>query len=160
VRYLRRLQEIAVQTGTPAPATLDRKARSSWPSSIVAKAAEEQGPQIAEWILYRMRETVFVDGRPADTEERALAAANQVPGVDPYRLAGAARDASTLDAVRRDYAETRAPIPEAFTTDAIKELDDGGHRYGLPTLLFELGSTRKVVEGCLGLPDYLGAAGM
>jgi hypothetical protein len=87
-----------------------------------------------------------------------------VPGLDPDRLAGAASAQSTVDAVRRDHAKTRAPC--AFPATGAgphpgqpKELDDGVCRFALPTLLFDGPGGRVVVPGRHPLDDYLTAAG-
>ncbi|WP_425554006.1 hypothetical protein, partial [Dactylosporangium salmoneum] len=80
--YHRHIQEIAGHTGAPWPATLERVALSSEPSSLVARAAAGQGEVVADRVLRRLRETFFVLGSPADTLERALAAARGVPGLD------------------------------------------------------------------------------
>jgi predicted DsbA family dithiol-disulfide isomerase len=62
--YLTELAEISGYTGAPYPDRLFWVARSSWPASLAAKAAERQGPEIADAVLNRLRETTFVHGTP------------------------------------------------------------------------------------------------
>lgn len=141
--YLEELREISGHTGAPCPERLEWVAATSWPMALAAKAAELQGPRVTEAVLHRLRETTFVDGRPADTPERVLAALGSMAGGSMARgsmaggsMAGgsAARTAETADdaaldlerlardaaspeilaAVRRDHAETRSPCPEVF----------------------------------------------
>jgi protein-disulfide isomerase-like protein with CxxC motif len=136
--YHRHLRDIAATTGAPWPETLERVARSSWPSAIVATAARAQGEAVAARVLCRLREEMFLRGTPPDTLERALAAATAggasrsaattagvsrsdatiVFGVDEARLRQDAHDPRTRDTVARDYAETRRPRPEAFAPAA------------------------------------------
>lgn len=156
--------EVAAHTGAPRPAALDRVAASSWPASLAARAAEAQGPLVAERVLRRLRESVFVLGRPADTEARVLDAVRGVPGLDPDRLrADAASDAVAVS-VRADRAEARAPLPEVLDLDGptphpgrAKELDDG-FRYALPTVIFRSSAGLRVVPGWRPAEVYAEAA--
>ncbi|MGW2659133.1 DsbA family oxidoreductase, partial [Streptomyces sp. NPDC001478] len=84
--YARHVAEIGAHTRAPYAVRLSRVAASSWPSSLVAKAAERQGAEVADRVLRRLRESVFVLGEPADTEAGALAAVRGVPGLDAERL--------------------------------------------------------------------------
>jgi hypothetical protein len=79
--YLEELREISGHTGAPCPERLAWVAATSWPMALAAKAAELQGPRAAETVLHRLRTTTFVDGRPADTAERVLAALRELPGL-------------------------------------------------------------------------------
>ncbi|MFJ8487049.1 DsbA family protein [Streptomyces sp. NPDC094038] len=118
--YARYVEGIAGHTRAPRALRLSRVAASSWPSSLVAKAAELQGPEVADRVLRRLRETVFVLGEPADTLGAALDAATGVPGLDTRRLAADAASAAVLDGVRADHAEARRPVPEVLP-DALSE---------------------------------------
>jgi len=159
------VREVGAHTGAPYAARLSRVAATSWPASQVAKAAEAQGPLVAERVLRRLRETMFVAGDPADTLALALAAAEGVPGLDPGRLAVAAASPEVLAAVRADHRETRAPLPEVLALQepgphpgAAKETTDGSLRYALPTLLFTGPAGHRVVPGRRPLEAYLAAA--
>ncbi|MFC1415748.1 DsbA family protein [Streptacidiphilus cavernicola] len=151
--YGRYLAEVAGHTGAPRAAALDRVARSSWPASLAARAAEAQGPAVAERVLRRLRESVFVLGRPADTGARVRDCVRDVPGLDPERLRADAASAAVLASVRADRAEARAPLPEVLDLvgppphpGRAKELDDG-FRYALPTLLLRTPTAYRLVPG-------------
>ncbi|MFC8826933.1 DsbA family protein [Streptomyces sp. NPDC057137] len=162
--YTRYVAEISAHTLAPRPVLLKRVAAGSWPSSLVAKAAEFQGPDVAERVLRRLRESVFVHGEPADTTALALSAARGVPGLDPRRLAADAASDDVLERVRADRAEARRPVPEVRSVrgesphpGAAKETLDGGHRYALPTLLFRAGATYRAVPGWRPFEAYAAA---
>ncbi|MDH6699409.1 DsbA family protein [Streptomyces griseoviridis] len=162
--YARYVAGIAEQTRAPRAVPLSRVAASSWPASQVAKAAERQGTWVADRVLRRLRETVFVLGEPADTLASALDAARGVPGLDPARLAADAVHGSVVDAVRADRAEARAPLPEAFAPPggsphpgAAKETPDGAHRYALPTVVVRSADGHRVVPGWRPYEEYAAA---
>ncbi|WP_330281504.1 DsbA family oxidoreductase [Streptomyces sp. NBC_00588] len=159
--YARYVEDIGRHTRAPRAARLSRVAASSWPSSLVAKAAEAQGRQVADRVLRRLRESVFVLGEPADTPALALAAARGVPGLDPGRLAADTASAGVLRAVRSDHAEARRPVARVLSVHGgsphpgtAKQTPDGGHRYALPTLLFRSSSGMRVVPGWRPYEEY------
>ncbi|HEV2635416.1 MAG TPA: DsbA family protein [Actinocrinis sp.] len=166
--YHEELAEIATHTHAPYPETLAWVSASSWPASLACKAAQAQGPQVAEAVLARLRETTFVDGRPADTPERVLAALGGLPGLDLPALAEAAAGPEVLAAVRRDWAETRDPCREVLElrepgrhpgrAKPLGEDPSDGFRYALPTLVFQGPGGRAVVPGWRPLEEYLAAA--
>ncbi|SFE59987.1 Predicted dithiol-disulfide isomerase, DsbA family [Actinacidiphila alni] len=156
---------ISAHTGAPHAARLSRVAATSWPASLVAKAAERQGEPVAERVLRRLRETMFVLGEPADTLEGALAAARGMPGLDAVRLAADAGSPRVLAAVRADHRETRDPLPEVLTVTGpgphpgtAKETGAGDLRYALPTLVLSGPRGRRVVPGRQSLESCLAAA--
>ncbi|MEV4613244.1 DsbA family protein [Kitasatospora sp. NPDC049258] len=162
--YARYLAEVAGHTGAPRAAVLGWVAASSRPASLAAAAAERQGPEVAERVLRRLRETVFVQGEPADSPARVRAALCGVPELDLDRLVAEADSAEVRERVRRDHAETRRPVPEVIGLradgphpGAAKETEDG-HRYALPTLLFHGPAGRRAVPGWRPLAAYLAAA--
>jgi predicted DsbA family dithiol-disulfide isomerase len=151
--YSRYVAEVAGHTGAPRAPVLERVALTSWPASLAARAAEAQGPLVAERVLRRLRESVFVLGRPADTGPRVLDCVRGVPGLDPERLRADAASDAVLASVRADRAETRAPLPEVLDLEGpaphagrAKELDDG-FRYALPTLIFRTPAAYRIVPG-------------
>ncbi|MEU1498837.1 DsbA family protein [Streptomyces sp. NPDC005732] len=153
--YARYVEEISAHSGAPRALRLSRVAASSWPASLVAKAAEGQGAEVAERVLRRLRESVFVLGEPADTVALALSAARGTPGLDPGRLAADAASEAVLRQVRADRTEARRPVPEVLAPGggsphpgAAKETADGGRRYALPTLLL------RSPEGCRAVPGW------
>ncbi|MFI1439724.1 DsbA family protein [Streptomyces fructofermentans] len=159
--YARYVADVTGHTGAPRARELSRMPASSWPSSLVAKAAERQGAQVAERVLRRLRETLFVLGEPADTHESALSAALGVPGLDPRRLSADSRSAAVLEEVRADRAEARRPVREVLVAQdgsphpgTAKETADGGHRYALPTLVVRAPETRRAVPGWRSFEEY------
>ncbi|WP_406369099.1 DsbA family protein [Streptomyces sp. NBC_00647] len=162
--YARYVEDIGAHTRAPRARRLSRVAASSWPSSLVAKAAERQGGEVAERVLRRLRESVFVLGEPADTSVLALSAVRGVPGLDHERLAADAASAAVLEAVRADRAEARRPVREVLSVrggsphpGAAKETADGGYRYALPTLLVRAPAGRRVVPGWRPYEEYAAA---
>lgn len=162
--YARYVEEITAHTLAPRAVRLSRVAASSWPSSLVAGAAELQGAAVAERVLRRLRESVFVLGEPADTLARALAAARGVPGLDPVRLESDAASAAVLERVRADRAEARRPVPEVLSVQdasphpgAARTTLDGGSRYALPTLLFRSPAGYRAVPGRRPFAAYAAA---
>jgi protein-disulfide isomerase-like protein with CxxC motif len=165
--YLGELREIAGHTGAPCPARLEWVCGSSWPASLAAKAAESQGPEIAEAVLGRLRAATFVHGRPADTPERVRLAVDGLPGLDADRLARDAASRAVREAVRADHAETRAPCAEVFAIDEparhpgrakpLGEDPADGYRYALPTLLFDGSGGRAAAPGWRRADEYLDA---
>ncbi|MFC9079232.1 DsbA family protein [Streptomyces sp. NPDC057062] len=162
--YTDYVAEISGHTGAPHAVRLQRVAESSWPSSVVAKAAELQGNAVAERVLRRLRETVFVLGEPADTTALALSAARGTPGLDWERLSHDAASAGVLEEVRADRAEARRPVAEVLSglggsphPGTAKETAEGGYRYALPTLLFRVASERRTVPGWRSLEEYAAA---
>ncbi|AOW85315.1 MULTISPECIES: DsbA family oxidoreductase [Streptomyces] len=164
--YARYVEDVARHTGAPRAARLSRVAASSWPASLVAKAAEAQGRDVAERVLRRLRETVFVLGEPADTHELALSAVRGTPGLDPDRLSADALSDAVRERVLADRSEARRPVPEARSAPggsphpgAAKETEDGGRRYALPTVLVRSRSGHRVVPGLRPLQAYEAAVG-
>lgn len=166
--YLEELREISGHTGAPFPATLVRVSATSWPASLAAKAAQRQGPRAADAVLRRLRETTFLDGRPADTPDRVAAALRGMDSsIDLDRLVKDAGSPEILSAVRRDHAETRDPVPEVFRIDEplrhpgrakpLGEDPADGYRYALPTLVFTGSGGRAVVPGWREANEYLDA---
>ncbi|MFJ8858954.1 DsbA family protein [Streptomyces sp. NPDC102451] len=152
--YAGYVERISSHTHAPRAARLSRVAASSWPSSLVAGAAELQGADVAERVLRRLRETVFVLGEPADTLDAAMAATRGVPGLDQDRLRSDATSSGVLERVRADRAEARRPVPEVLSVrsgsphpGAAKETFEGGYRYALPTLLLRAGQEYRAIPG-------------
>ncbi|MFD7716620.1 DsbA family protein [Streptomyces sp. NPDC059814] len=162
--YASYVEEISSHTLAPRAVRLSRVAASSWPSSLVAKAAELQGDGVAERVLRRLRETAFVLGEPADTGALALSAVRGVPGLDPGRLMSDAASGEVLERVRADRAEARRPVPEVLSVrdgsphpGAARPTPDDGFRYALPTLLFRSPAGYRVVPGWRPFAAYAAA---
>jgi 2-hydroxychromene-2-carboxylate isomerase len=167
--YQAELEEISGYTGAPHPKHLHWVTRTSWPAALAVKAAEQQGSEIADAVLHRLRETIFVHGEPADTPERVAAVVQDgIAGLDVEALLHAAASDSVRAAVRADWAETRDPCAEVLTLEAagrhpgrakpLGEDPSDGYRYALPTLVFTGPGGRAVVPGWRPLQEYLDAA--
>jgi predicted DsbA family dithiol-disulfide isomerase len=162
--YGRYVEGVCAHTGAPRAVRLSRMPASSWPASLVAKAAEFQGEEVAGRALRRLRESVFVLGEPADTAALALAAVRGTPGLDLARLTADAGSGAVLERVRADHAEARRPVPEVRAVSggsphpgAAKETADGGHRYALPTLLVRTSGGHRAVPGWRPFAEYAAA---
>ncbi|MDN3356387.1 DsbA family protein [Actinomadura sp. DC4] len=162
--YHRYVTDIAAHTDAPYAPRLRWVARSSWPSSLAAKAAEAQGREVAALVLRRLRESMFLLGTPADRPETALEAVAGVPGLDRDRLARDLASEGIRSAVRRDWAETRDPFPEVFTIEGpgphpgrAKQVGERS-RFALPTLVFTGPGGHAIVPGWRDLGEYVDAA--
>jgi len=162
--YAKFIDGVTEHTGAPKAPHLSWVARTSWPASLAAKAAEAQGETVAELVLTRLRETTFVHGTPADDTERVLAAVEGVPGLDLEALHAAMTSDEVRQAVRDDWRETRNPCPEVLDITApgphsgrAKHLEHHV-RYALPTLTFTGPGGRFVVPGWRPLHEYFDAA--
>lgn len=156
---------VARHTGAPAAPRLEWVCLSSWPASLAATAAARQGEAVAERVVRRLREQTFVHGRPADTDDRVLAAlaTGAGTGLDLDRLAAEMALPEVFEQVAADKALTRRPDPlvcglsgDGPHTGAAKELP-AGRRYALPTLIFEGPAGRAIVPGWRPLAEYVDA---
>ncbi|WP_208024532.1 DsbA family protein [Amycolatopsis pithecellobii] len=154
------IADISRHTGAPHAEKLAWVARTSWPASMAAKAAEAQGDVLADQVLRRLRETTFVSGRPADDVHSVLSAVACLPGLDVPRLA---RELPHQEhAVEQDWTETRTPCDEVRHLEApgphsgrAKEVN-GRLRYALPTLIFRGTQGERVVPGWRPFAEYAG----
>lgn len=157
-------------TGMPYPARLERVVRSSVPMGHAVKAAERQvvdpdplGTDVAGRVLRRLREVVFVDGRPADTPERLGDALATVDGLDVDQLLADLDHPDVRDAYRRDWEETRTPndyvrtLAEDVPGAGNAKPDGDRMRYVFPTLLFRGPGGEHTVPGWKPWEAYLAA---
>lgn len=158
------VERISAHTGAPRPAVMFRVPDSSWDASCVAKAAEEQGSDVGDRVLRRLREVMFLHGHPPASLDSALFAVETLPGLDPDRLRADATSDAVRERVRADHAEARRPLPEALRVDsdsphpgAAKETHDGQLRYAMPTLLFRTPHGHRVVPGWRPYEEYAAA---
>ncbi|MFJ9623838.1 DsbA family protein [Streptomyces sp. NPDC101181] len=159
--YAQLVTGIGAHTLAPRAEVLRRVAASSWPASLAAKAAELQGAEVADRVLRRLRESVFVLGEPADTPLLVLRSVRGVPGLDADRLTRDAASPGVRDQVLADRAEARHPVPEVLTVSAesphpgaARETPDGDLRYALPTLLFRTPAAHRAVPGWRPFETY------
>ena len=144
---------VAAATGMPFPARLGRMYRSTEPACRAVKAAELQGPELADRVLRRLREQTFVFGEPADDLERIAAAVADVPDLDVARLIAEWRSPQVAAAFTGDWVETRAP--NAYVRSLEDEGEGGGRakqteghwRYVFPTVVFRGPAGERTVPG-------------
>jgi protein-disulfide isomerase-like protein with CxxC motif len=144
---------VAAHTAAPITAHLAWMHRSTRPACEAALAAEAQGTDVADAVLRRLREAVYVDGRPPDSPARVADALRGVPGLDLDALLELAADPTTGAAIDDHWARTRRPAPEVVDRSgpgpnpgAAKA--DGQHlRYGFPTLVVDGPGARAVLSG-------------
>lgn len=166
VRWFQRyIETTAAHTGSPYAEHLRWLPVSSRPACLVAKAAEEQGLDVADRVLRRLREATFLLGTPVDTLGRAREAVSGVPGLDLERMCRRAVSADVAAGIDQDWQETRNPVQQ------VRDLrDDGGphpgrakcvndrYRYAFPTLSFHGPGGSFVVPGWRALDEYESAA--
>lgn len=151
---------VAAHSGAPITARLEWMLASSWPASKAAKAAEAQGEEIAEAALRRLREAVFVEGRPADSRERIAAALRGLPDLDLEWLLEDFESPAVAAALAEDFEETRRPHPHVI---GLRE--DGPHpgaakaeargvRYAFPTLIVNGPGGERVLPGWRSVAEY------
>jgi protein-disulfide isomerase-like protein with CxxC motif len=140
-------------TGAPYASPQHRPVHNSEDPCRVAIAARAQGADVAERVLRRLRESLFVHGRPADTVERALEAVAGVPGLDAARLAKDAVDPDTEAAWQADWAEARRPNEDVINRQdkrpgrGAAQPQNGQLRYGLPCVLLRGPAGEVTVAG-------------
>jgi predicted DsbA family dithiol-disulfide isomerase len=151
---------VAAHTDAPITPRLEWMHASTWPATRAAKAAEAQGDAVAEAVLRRLREAVFVDGRPADNRERIAVTLDGVPELDLGRLLEDLDSPTVAEAVGKDFDLTRDPHP-----DVVGLKEDGPHpgaakaegpilRYSFPTLIISGPAGEYVVPGWRTLEQY------
>jgi predicted DsbA family dithiol-disulfide isomerase len=151
---------VAAHTDAPIASRLEWMHASTRPASQAAKAAEAQGDEVAEAVLRRLREAVFVDGRPADNPERIALTLDGVPGLDLDLLLDDLDSAAVLEAIAADFDLTRDPH-----RDVVGLKEDGPHpgaakaegpalRYSFPTLIVAGPVGERVVPGWRSLEHY------
>lgn len=157
--------DVVSHTGAPLPLRLERVAASSWPAARAAKAAELQGESVGDLVLRRLRESLFLDGRPADGATAIAAAVEGVPGLDVASLVHDLETDLVRDAVKADWEETRHPVDEVLgLTGPLPHpgaaAPDGARiRYRFPTVLVTGDGGVAVVPGWRPYEAYVQAVG-
>ena len=145
---------VAEHTQAPVPIRLRWMHRSTRPAAEAAHAAALQGPAVADRVLRRLREAVFLTGRPADEPARIAEAVQGADGVDVERLLTDLADPAVLARVEDDFEETRAPHRDVLDRSgpgpnpgAARPDGAGRLRYGFPTLILRGPGGEQVVSG-------------
>jgi predicted DsbA family dithiol-disulfide isomerase len=149
-------------TGMPYPIGMAWAASSSIDACRGVVAAGFQGPEVQGALLRRLRDQIFIWGRPADTVTRVVAVARTVPGLDAVSLAADVDSPAALEEYDRCWEETRSP------NEYVRTLEDdpigsghtkieehtGRERYVFPTLLFRGPGGERTVPGWKPYEDY------
>lgn len=145
--------EVAAISGAPVGARLAWAHRSTRPASLAAKAAEQQGGDVADRVVRRLRQAAFVHGEPPDTAERIADALAGVPGLDLDRLLADADGPAVAAALARDVEEARQPRAEVVDLRAegphpgAARPDGDRLRYAFPTLIVAGAAGSVVLPG-------------
>jgi predicted DsbA family dithiol-disulfide isomerase len=150
-------------TGMSYPVSLDWMFTSTEPAGKAVKAADEQGAQVGERVLRRLREETFIFRRPPDTTARILEALREVPGLDVERFGEDLESERVAKLFREDWEETRRPDPWVLDLDETYEgagrakHTDGYWRYVFPTLVFRGPEGKRIVPGWKPYERYVEA---
>ena len=159
IRYWKTVYE---HTGMTYPVRLEWMYTSTEPAGKAVKAAELQSEggtsrhpadEVAGRVLRRLRESIFVYGRPADTTDRILEAVSGVAGLDVERFARDLTSEVVEKAFREDWEETRRPNEYVMTLEGDypgigRAKNTEGHwRFVFPTLVFRGPAGEATVPG-------------
>ena len=160
--YLKVWKRVTGITGMPYPENLRYMAVTTDPPCLLVKAAELQGDDVADKVLRRFRESVFLYGTPVDSVDQAAVALEGVPGLDIDRLLNDAKSEDVIAAYLADWEETRNPndyvrgLAET-ETDHLKGgmmYSEGHERYNLPTFIFKGPAGERTVPGYRPYGEY------
>ena len=123
-------------TGMPYPHPMRLMLQSTDPLGAAVKAAELQGKDVAERVLRRFREQIFVFGLGPQTPDEFAAATVGVAGLDQARWRADQQRPEVAAAYKADWTETREP------NDYVRHLKHDGPMNGenMPSL-FEKATT-------------------
>jgi predicted DsbA family dithiol-disulfide isomerase len=147
-------------TGMSYPVRLEWMLWSTEPAGRAVKAAELQSDEAGARVLRRMRESIFIYGRPADTTERILENTRGVEGLDADRFARDLESDVAVKAFHEDWEETRRPNDYVINLEGdrpgignVKE-SEGHRRFAFPTLIFRGPDGEATVPGWCELAEY------
>ena len=148
-------------TGMPYPNPMRLMLQSTDPMGVAVKAAERQGQDIAERVLRRFREEIFIFGLGPQTADEFAAATVGVAGLDQDRWRADQALPQVVAAYRADWRETRTP--NAFVRNLKHEgpmngelkHSEGHDRYALPTVIFAGPGGEHTVAGWVPYEDYV-----
>ena len=148
-------------TGMPYPNPMKLMLQSTDPMGAAVKAAELQGQDVAEAVLRRFRERIFIDGIGPQTPDEFAAAAVGVAGLDQARWRIDQTRPEVAAAYKADWQECREPndyvrnlIHDSPMNGELKH-SEGHDRYAYPTIIFRGGpGGDQTVAGWVGYEDY------
>ncbi|MGH2759292.1 MAG: DsbA family oxidoreductase, partial [Actinomycetota bacterium] len=147
-------------TGMTYPVHLEWMYTSTEPPGKAVKAAELQSDDTAARVLRRLRESIFVFGRPADTIERIIDAVRGVEGLDQRRLAADLATEVVEKTFKEDWEETRRPNEYVMTLEGDtpgigRAKNTEGHwRFVFPTVIFRGSGGEATVPGWCAYERY------
>lgn len=148
-------------TGMPYPHPMRLMLQSTDPLGAAVKAAELQGQDVADRVLRRFREQIFVFGIGPQTPDEFAAATVGVAGLDQARWRADQQLPEVAAAYKADWSETREP------NDYVRHLkhdgpmngelkhSEGHDRYALPTVIFKGPGGEHTVAGWVPYEDYV-----
>ena len=151
-------------TGMPYPNPMHIMLQSTDPAGLAVKAAERQGQDVADAVLRRFREQIFVYGIGPQTPDEFEAATIGVVGLDQARWRVDQVLPEVLAAYRGDWQETREPndhvrnLKHDSPMNGELKHSEGHDRYALPTLIFRGPGGEHTVAGWVSYEEY--AAGL
>lgn len=147
-------------TDMPYPNPMKLMLRSTDPLGQAVKAAERQGQDVADAVLRRFREQIFVFGVGPQTPEEFAAAAVGVPGLDVARWLADYDLPEVAAAYRADWQETREPndwvrnLKHDSPMNGELKHSEGHDRYALPTVIFRGPGGEHTAAGWVPYEDY------
>jgi len=147
-------------TGMPYPNPMHLMLQSTDPMGAAVKAAELQGPDVAERVLRRFREQIFVFGLGPQTPDEFAVATAGVPGLDQARWRVDQALPSVAAAYRADWTETREPndhvrnLKHDSPMNGELKHSEGHDRYALPTVIFNGPGGEHTAAGWVPYEEY------
>jgi protein-disulfide isomerase-like protein with CxxC motif len=147
-------------TGMPYPNPMILMLKSTDPLGAAVKAAELQGRDVADAVLRRFRERIFVDGIGPQTPDEFAEATVGVAGLDQDRWRADQARPEVAAAYQADWLETRAPndyvrnLKHDSPMNGELKHSEGHDRYALPTVIFRGPGGEHTVAGWVPYEDY------
>jgi len=148
-------------TGMPYPNPMHLMLQSTDPLGAAVKAAELQGQDVADAVLRRFRERIFVDGIGPQTPDEFDAATVGVAGLDHARWRMDQARPEVAAAYKADWQETREPndyvrnLKHDSPMNGELKHSEGHDRYALPTVIFRGPGGEHTVAGWVGYEEYV-----
>ena len=135
--------------------------QSTDPLGAAVKAAELQGQDVAERVLRRFREQIFVFGIGPQTPDEFTAATVGVAGLDQARWRADQTLPAVAAAYKADWQQTREPndyvrnLKHDSPMNGELKHSEGHDRYALPTVIFRGPGGEHTVAGWVGYEEYV-----
>ena len=159
-KYWRRVTQI---TGQPYPKPMHIMPQSTDPAGRAYRAAALQGMTLADRILRRTRESIFLFGRGPQTDAEFTEIAAGITGLDVPRWLADMKTPGVETAYQADWEECRSPnaYVRAYHGDHVMagnmRHDNGRDRYDYPTVIFKGPGGEHTVPGWLPFEAYVEA---